>query len=229
MLKIPAIDIKAGKCIRLKQGKLNDVTTYANNPFEVALKWQLQGAKYLHIVDIDSAFNGRSDNLEYIKDIVNTLNIPVQVGGGLRDKVRVEALLEQGVSRCILGTMVFKKPDEAETLIKRYGDKIAVSLDCQGDEVQIDGWTKNSGKKLEQTIDDLVKMGLQTLIYTDISRDGMLCGPNFEVLKRIVKRDDIKLIASGGISSQSDLDQLASLQLYGAIIGKALYEGKIKL
>lgn len=229
MIIFPAIDLRGGKCVRLQQGEFDKEDIYGENPVEVAQKWERKGAKFLHLVDLDGALKGTSLNGEVIKDIVKTLRIPVQLGGGIRTIEDIERVLNLGVSRVILGTSAVKINGFVEKALSLYKDKIAVSIDAKKGYVAIDGWTKVSDLKALDFAKDLEKMGLKTLIYTDIAKDGMLSGPNFEELESLKKHVSMDIIASGGVSSKEDVEKIRELNLYGAIIGKALYTGNINL
>lgn len=229
MIIFPAIDIRGGKCVRLEQGKANKQTVYGEDPVERAKLWESMGALFLHIVDLDGAFEGVRLNRNIIRDIVDNVSIPVQLGGGIRSIEDIEDVLELGVSRVILGTSVVEEEGFLEEALDKYGDKIAVSIDAKGGYVALKGWTEITDIKANYFAKVLENMGLKTLIYTDISKDGMLQGPNFEELKALNEIVDINIIASGGVTSVEDVKRLKSLKIYGAIIGKALYTGNIKL
>ncbi len=229
MLIYPAIDIKNGKCVRLTQGLINEEKKYFDDPVEAAKLWQSQGAKVLHIVDLDGAFEGSPKNLSIIKSIIKEVDIPVQVGGGIRSLAAIEALLEAGAARAILGTKALEDKEMLTEAVKRFGDRIVVSIDAKGGYVATEGWVKTSELTVLQFVKALEDIGVATVVYTDIARDGMLMGPDIEGLMAIKQAAAIKVIASGGISSQADLDKLKELAVEGAIVGKALYEGKLKL
>ncbi|MCT4621267.1 MAG: 1-(5-phosphoribosyl)-5-[(5-phosphoribosylamino)methylideneamino]imidazole-4-carboxamide isomerase [Marinisporobacter sp.] len=229
MIIFPAIDLRGGNCVRLKQGRFEDENIYSNHPVEIAKKWESQGAKYIHVVDLDGALEGVSKNSEVIKEIIKETNIPVQLGGGIRKIEDIEKVLSYGVSRVILGTSAVKIDGFVEQALKIFGEKIAVSIDAKDGYVAVDGWTKTSNIKAIDFAKKLEGLGLKTLIYTDIAKDGMLEGPNFKELKELKENIKIDLIASGGISKKEDVEKLKDSQVYGAIIGKALYTGDITL
>ncbi len=229
MIIFPAIDIKDGKCVRLQQGQFDKVNIYAQNPVEVALRWEQKGAKYIHVVDLDGALRGRSINKEVIRDIVRSVNIPVQLGGGIRNLEDISDVLNDGVSRAIIGTSAVKKEGFVKKALESYGDKVVVSIDAKGGHVAIEGWTQTSQIKALDFAKELELAGLKTLVYTDIAKDGMLSGPNFKELENMKNHVNVDVIASGGISSKEHIKKLKELNLYGAIIGKALYTGAIKL
>lgn len=232
MIIFPAIDIKDGKVVRLLQGKFDEVTQYSTDPVTMAKQWEDQGAEWLHVVDLDGAKTGEIKNLEIILDIAKTLKIPVEMGGGVRRKEDIKNLLEGGVSRAILGTKIVEDRQFLKDAIDEWGKKIAVSLDCSNGYVAQRGWTETSDIKALDLVKELENMGLSCLVYTDIARDGMLTGPNFEALTEILNATNISVIASGGVSNLEDIKKLSKLTsqgLIGAITGKAIYEGKLEL
>lgn len=229
MIIFPAIDIRGGKCVRLEQGLADRETVYGENPAEMARLWESKGALFLHVVDLDGAFQGIRQNRNVIKSIIDNVDIPVQLGGGIRKIEDIEDSLEIGISRVILGTSVVEKEGFLEEALDRFKDKIAVSIDAKDGFVATKGWTEITDIKAVYYAKVLENLGLKTLIYTDISKDGMLSGPNLEEFKTLKGSVDMNIIASGGISSISDINNLKDLKLYGAIIGKALYTGNIKL
>lgn len=229
MIIFPAIDIKNGKCVRLYQGKEDKETVYFENPVEVAEMWLNKGAKYLHIVDLDGAFTGNPQNRKIISDIVDLVGIPVQVGGGVRNLDAAKSLMELGVERFIVGTIAVKEPELLDEMIKLYGDKVVVSLDCWGGKVCVDGWVKESTIDAVEFAKDLKNKGIKTIVYTDISKDGTLEGTNLAELKKISEETGLDVIASGGIGCMADVKAVEEMGLYGTIIGKALYEGRINL
>lgn len=229
MIVLPAIDIKNGKCVRLQQGRADQETSYYDDPVEVAKKWEAEGAKYLHLVDLDGAFTGNQPNKKLIEQIVKAVNIPVELGGGIRDEQTADSYLSIGVDRVILGTVAVDNMDLVAHLCKKYPGKIAVSVDAKGDYVAVKGWVETSDKKVLPFCKELERAGVSTVIYTDISRDGMLMGPNVEMLKMLHQELDMNVIASGGIARIENIRELAGLELYGAITGKALYEGTLTM
>jgi len=228
---IPAIDLLAGRCVRLYQGDYEQSQIFSENPLEIALQWQSLGATRLHLVDLDGAKEGTTINLDAISTIVKNLNIPIQVGGGLRDRTSVERLFDLGVERAIVGTVAVEKPELVEELCNTFPHKIAVGIDARNGKVATKGWLETStveATDLAQRISDKAA----AIIYTDISRDGTLVGPNIEALKQLAQVTDIPIIASGGISSLTDLLSLVSLEslgVRGVIVGKAIYTGKLDL
>ncbi|NCO75643.1 MAG: 1-(5-phosphoribosyl)-5-[(5-phosphoribosylamino)methylideneamino]imidazole-4-carboxamide isomerase [Cyanobacteria bacterium] len=228
---IPAIDLLAGRCVRLYQGDYQQSQVFNENPLEVALQWQNQGAKRLHLVDLDGAKEGTTVNLDIIQTIVETLTIPVQVGGGLRHRISVERLFNLGVERAIVGTVAVENPELVTELCEAFPHKITVGIDARNGKVATRGWLETStieATDLVQQISDKAA----AIIYTDISRDGTLIGPNLDALKELAKVTNIPIIASGGISCLTDLLSLLSLEslgVSGVIVGKALYTGKVDL
>ncbi|MCT1902784.1 1-(5-phosphoribosyl)-5-[(5-phosphoribosylamino)methylideneamino]imidazole-4-carboxamide isomerase [Oceanobacillus sojae] len=229
MIIFPAIDVKDGNCVRLKQGDYNQQTTYNNSPVETAKKWQEAGGSFLHMVDLDGAKTGDAKNKAVILETIQALSIPVEVGGGIRSLDTIKEYVEGGAARVILGTSAITDWDMLTEAIRLYGDKIAVSLDARNGYVATDGWTKNSDTKAADLAKKLEAAGLQTIVYTDILKDGMLRGPNLEELKAMQEATNMNIIASGGVSRKEDVANLQALGLYGAIIGKALYDGTIQL
>jgi len=229
MIVFPAIDLKNGKCVRLMQGQKDAETIYFDNPVDVALNWQSKGAEYLHLVDLDGAFDGQPKNLELIKKIVEALDIPVELGGGIRTLEIAKEYIDSGVSRIIIGTQAVKDFGFIEKLLDLYDDKVCVSIDAKNGIVCTEGWVENSNIEALELASKLERYGLSTLVYTDISKDGMMTGPNFEMLGVLNNNLKMDIIASGGISCIEDMKRLNSMGLYGAITGKALYEGTIDL
>lgn len=225
----PAIDIKNGKCVRLRQGNFDDMTVYNDNPVEVAKEWIKNGASYIHLVDLDGAREGSGVNSDIIKEIANLSDVPVQTGGGIRTIEDIENKLALGVRRVILGTVAVKNPEIVKEAVEKFGDAIAVGIDAKNGMVAVSGWEEVSEVS---AVDLCVKMrdyGVKTIIYTDISKDGMMGGPNIEATKEIVDATGIDIIASGGVSRMNDLENVDKINAHGAIIGKALYTGAINL
>ncbi|MGI6317218.1 MAG: 1-(5-phosphoribosyl)-5-[(5-phosphoribosylamino)methylideneamino]imidazole-4-carboxamide isomerase [Firmicutes bacterium] len=232
MQLIPAIDLRGGKCVRLFKGEREKETVYSTNPVEVALKWQSEGAARLHLVDLDGAFEGRPVNTSVISAITSSLNIPLQLGGGMRDAENVRRALELGVSKVILGTAAVEKPEMVKELVDRYQDRIIVGIDARDGIVAVKGWVEGSEKRAVDFALEMQDLGVREIIYTDISRDGTLEGPNYSAMEEMAKALDIPLIASGGVSSLEDLRLLRRLEhlgITGVIVGQALYSGKFTL
>lgn len=226
---IPAIDIKDGKCVRLYQGDYNKVTIYSSKPEEVASSWQEQGATRIHIVDLEAAASGEMVNLEVVKRIRKAVKIPLQAGGGLRTIEAVKRLVDTGIDRFVLGTAAVENPQIIKEISLVYGDKVIVGIDARDGKVQIRGWLKSSTFTARELVLKMKDMGIKRFIITDISRDGTLSGPNFSLLEDMLKEKGSKFIASGGISTLDHVGKLKKLGFEGAIIGKALYSGDIKL
>lgn len=230
MIIFPAIDIQNGQCVRLRQGEASKATVYGSHPAAMALKWEMEGARYLHVVDLDGAFQGCGVNRAAIAGICHAVAIPVEVGGGIRTEKDVENCFALGAARVILGSAAIENPGFAADMAAKYGaDRVAVSLDARGDQVASHGWTDSTGRAVLPFAEELVKSGVSVIVYTDISRDGMLTGPNFDTLGKLNAIPGISLIASGGMAAPDDLRRLSGMGLYGAICGKALYENKITM
>ncbi len=229
MIILPAIDIREGKCVRLKQGAKEAMTVYHDNPVDMALYLEAEGAQYLHVVDLDGAFDGKGTHSKIIARMIQAVSIPVEVGGGIRNREAVAAYESVGARRMIIGSAAVETPELMSQLTAEFGDKIAVSVDARDGIVATRGWVESGGIDALTFIDDMKKRGVSTFIYTDIARDGMLLGPNIEELQAVQDLGQINLIASGGVSSISDLTAIKSLGIYGAITGMALYEGHISM
>ncbi len=225
----PAIDIRNGKCVRLFQGKLDKETVYDNSPLLEANKWVEKGAKFLHIVDLDGAFTGNQKNIDTIKEIVENTEVEIQVGGGIRTLEKARKLIELGVDRIIVGTSAVNDGEFVEKLVKEFGDRVIVSIDAKDGIVCTEGWVEVSGLNALEFAKNLEDKGIKTIVYTDISKDGTMIGPNFDELQNLSKNTNLNIIASGGISKKEHVDELEKMGIYGAIIGKALYEGRLKL
>ncbi|SFI96109.1 MULTISPECIES: 1-(5-phosphoribosyl)-5-[(5-phosphoribosylamino)methylideneamino]imidazole-4-carboxamide isomerase [unclassified Bacillus (in: firmicutes)] len=225
----PAIDLKNGRCVRLYQGKFQQETVMNENPVAQALLFEQLGARALHIVDLDGAVAGRSENFSVIEDICKALRIPVQVGGGIRSIAAIETLLLVGVMKVILGTAALYDRTFLEEAVRLYGDKIIVGIDAKNGYVATRGWLDVSKTSYVQLAKEMEEVGVQTLIFTDISKDGTLAGPNFEQLQKLQSEVSLQIVASGGVSSLADVEKLQNMNLYGVIIGKALYDKKVML
>lgn len=229
MIIYPAIDIINGKCVRLQQGSYSEVTVFGDSPLEMALKWESMGAQYLHVVDLDGARSGNKENHELIKQIAQTLKIPVQLGGGIRSLDTIEDLVLNGLSRVILGTSAVNNQEMLISALKEYGKKIAVGIDAKDGKVAIHGWEQTSDLTAIAFAKKVEELGAKTVIYTDISRDGMLKGPNLEAMSEMAKAVGIAVIASGGVSCLKDIVDLKPTGVSGVIVGKALYTGNVDL
>ncbi len=226
----PAIDILDGKAVRLRRGRRAEATVYGD-PLEMARKWVSKGAEWLHVVDLDGAFLGRLKNLDLLREMAAAVPLAkIQVGGGIRSIAVVESLLDAGIQRVVLGTAAVEDPAFVKQALKQQPHNIAVGIDALDGNVQVAGWTENSHIRAITLAKRLQELGVRVVIYTDISRDGVLAGPNIEATKEMLESTDLSVIASGGVSSIADLRHLAELdhsRLDGVIIGKALYEGLI--
>jgi phosphoribosylformimino-5-aminoimidazole carboxamide ribotide isomerase len=232
MLILPAIDLKDGKCVRLRQGRASDVTVYADDPVEMAHHWVSLGAQYLHVVDLDGAFQGHPVHTEVIARIAAAIPIPMEIGGGLREDDHVAALIDCGVDRAIVGTRALAEPEALERLAGRFGSHVAVGIDARGGFVQVKGWVETTEVRAVDLAQRVDKAGIQTIIYTDTATDGMLQGTNVPAISEVANAVDCGVVASGGISSTGDIEALVALQrpnIVGAIVGKALYEGSVSL
>ncbi len=230
MKLFPAIDIKNGQCVRLKQGRFEDVLVYSDIPLNIAKQWEAKGASFIHIVDLDGALVGHSVNDEVIKNIVSEVKIPIQVGGGIRSIKDIENKLSLGVNRVIIGTKAVKDPAFIKEAISLFGaDKIVIGIDAKDGMVAIEGWEKISTYQAVALAMEMKSYGVKTIVYTDISKDGMLLGPNISHTKELAQTTGLDIIASGGVSCMKDLEMLREINVYGAIMGKALYENRIEL
>ncbi|MBC1805028.1 1-(5-phosphoribosyl)-5-[(5-phosphoribosylamino)methylideneamino]imidazole-4-carboxamide isomerase [Listeria booriae] len=226
----PAIDLKNGRCVRLYQGDFAQETVVNPDPIAQAKAFSEQGTTYLHIVDLDGALEGKPINLDVIRSMKKAANLPVQVGGGIRHMKQVTFYLEEaGIDRVIIGSAALENPDFVRQAVTLYGDKIAVGIDAKNGFVATSGWLDVSTTDYLTFAKEVEKIGVQTIIFTDIAKDGTLEGPNLEQLQAMQQAVSVDIIASGGVSNKQDLEQLAQLGLYGAICGKALYNGNISM
>lgn len=232
MIIFPAIDLKDGKCVRLYKGKMDEATVFSDNPVEMALKWQEKGAEYLHLVDLNGAFAGSPQNRKVISQIVSSLDIPVQVGGGIRNLETIEELLGEGVARVILGTSAVTDPSLVEKACAKFDEQIVLGIDAKDGLVAIEGWKKESTKNFLELAFEMKELGIKRVIFTDTSLDGTLQGPNIKSTKELAEKSGLKIIASGGVSSLQDIKNLLPLKelgVEGVIVGKALYVGNFQL
>ena len=225
----PAIDLKDGQCVRLHQGKYDELTPYSTDPIAVAKSFQEAGASFLHVVDLDGARGGNSKNKEMIFRIAKTLSIPVQTGGGIRSIATIEEYLSQGLHRVILGTGAVQTPDFLKEAVQTFGKGIVAGIDAKDGYAAYEGWEKVSGKKALDLAQEAEAMGVETIIYTDIATDGTLAGPNLKAMAEMVQSVSIEVIASGGVSGLSDIKALSPTGVAGVIVGKALYTGRLDL
>ena len=224
----PAIDMKGGQCVRLRQGEFSDVTVYESEPFRVAIRFEQEGATFIHLVDLDGALEGKSINEDAIRKVVSSVKIPCELGGGIRTMDDIERVLSYGIYRVIIGTKAVSDPDFVTEAVKKFGaDHIVVGVDAKNGLVATHGWEKVSEKSALEMVLDMKARGVKTVIYTDISKDGMLSGPNVDMTKKLATETGIEVIASGGMSCMEDLEKLKDAGIPGAIIGKAIYEKKI--
>ncbi|MBI5408695.1 MAG: 1-(5-phosphoribosyl)-5-[(5-phosphoribosylamino)methylideneamino]imidazole-4-carboxamide isomerase [Nitrospirae bacterium] len=230
MLVIPAIDLKDGKCVRLLQGKKEEVTVYSDDPASTAKHWASLGAELLHVVDLDGAFTGEQKNLDIIKAIRKAIEIPIEVGGGIRDLERIEKLISLGVDRVILGTSAAKNPDIVKKASDKFPGRVLVGIDAKDGKAAVKGWVEVTEFNAIEFATKMESSGAAGIIYTDISRDGMLSGPNINAMEKMVNAVNIPVIASGGVSKIDDVRSLMRIKdLWGVITGKALYAGTLDL
>ena len=229
MIIYPAIDMKNQSCVRLTQGDYEKMTVYETSPVKVAKNWESKGAEILHLVDLDGARNGERVNEPVVREILKNVGIPLQIGGGIRDTNGVKTFLDLGVSQVIIGTAALKNPSWIREIIETFGKSIVVSIDAINGFIATDGWESVSKVKALDYIKELESYGLNRIVYTDIQKDGMLSGPNFQMYEELLQSVSLEVIASGGITTLDDIKKLKAMGLYGAIIGKALYDGALDL
>ena len=233
MILIPAIDLKQGQCVRLRQGRMEDSTVFSDDPVSMAGKWVEQGARRLHIVDLDGAFEGEPVNADIIESITSAYpDLPIQIGGGIRTVETVEAYLEAGVRYVIIGTQAVRKPEFVTELCAEFPDQVIVGIDAKNGMVAVQGWAESSDQSAEHLAQRFEDQGVSAIVYTDISRDGMMQGVNVEATRQLAESISIPVIASGGVTNIDDIKQLSSVSdsgIDGVIIGRALYERTIDL
>lgn len=229
MLVVPAIDLKDGKCVRLRHGKAEEQTVYSDDPVSMARLWASEGAKRLHVIDLDGAFSGEPKNLDIVLQIKREVGVQVQMGGGVRTAAVADQILRAGIDRVILGTVIVEEAGLAKELFDRFADRIMVALDAKDGKVAIRGWKDDSGFPVEEVFQIVRKLGGTEVIYTDIGRDGTLQGANLPAISSVVSTNDLLIYASGGVSTIDDILSLKTIGCHGCIVGKALYEGRIKL
>ncbi len=232
MIVIPAIDLKEGKCVRLEQGLMEKDTVFCDSPADQAREWERQGAELLHIVDLDGAFAGEPKNRASIEAIAKAIAIPTQLGGGIRDIPTIEAYLSLGIGRVILGTAAQRNPELVEEACRLFPGRIVVGIDAKNGMVAVQGWAEVTGVTAVELAKRFEGYGVAAIIYTDISRDGMMQGPNIGATKALAEAISIPVIASGGVSSLKDIENLMAIEasgIAGAITGKAVYTGAINL
>ena len=230
MIIFPAIDIKDKKCVRLTQGDFDKVNIYGEDPSIMAKKWADYGAEFIHVVNLNGSRDEIGINDETLAKVAKSVDVPIQVGGGIRDEKRVKELLDLGINRVIVGTMAIENKELLKELIEKYkAEKIVVSIDAKNGKVATHGWEKVSDIDSVDLCKELEQIGVKTIVYTDISKDGMLEGPNFDIYKELSQKTSLDIIASGGVTSIDDVKRLLDMNMYGAIIGKALYDNRIDL
>ena len=227
---IPAIDLRNGRCVRLFQGDFDQETVFSDDPLAMALSWQEQGGHRLHLVDLDGAVQGKPVHLEVISSIVRGLDIPVQVGGGIRDLAAAEAWLDVGVDRVVIGTAAVRDPDMVQKLCRKHGSqRVVVSVDAKDGLVALQGWTEASNVTVLELARQMGQIGVVRLLYTDISRDGALTGPDYETNAQLAKDTEMAVLASGGVASIEHIRELQPTGVEGVIVGRALYTGAVSL
>ena len=233
MIIFPAVDIQDGKAVRLKQGRAHESTVFSPDPVAAAVAWRDKGARWLHVVDLDGAFDGLPKSRDIVRNICRELDIPVQLGGGIRDEQTARAYLEAGVQRLIIGTMALEQPKVFASLCKTFPGQIGVSLDAEGGRLKTKGWVADAGLSVDDVLPRLQEDGAAFIIYTDIERDGMQCGVNLTALRHLAETSTVPVIAAGGVATLADVQALYPLStqanLQGAISGRALYEGTLDL
>lgn len=232
MIIFPAIDLRGGKCVRLIQGDFDKETVYSDDPQATARRWQSCGAKFLHVVDLDGARAGSPQNLDAIEKILDAVEIPIEVGGGIRTLDDMAKLLSLGVRRVILGSVAVENPALVSEAVKRFGDKIVVGIDARNGFVATHGWEKSSGVAAADLAKQIAAAGVKTIIYTDISKDGMLSGVNAKTFAELAKSSGAQIVASGGVKSIEDIRALKAVEssgVVGVIVGKAIYTGSLDL
>ncbi len=232
MIIFPAIDIRGGKCVRLLKGDFNQETVFSDSPADMARKWQAQGAEYLHLVDLDGALAGSSQNLNAIEEILQAVDIPTELGGGIRSMEQIDKLLSMGITRVILGSVAVKNPDLVREACTKYGERIVVGIDAKDGIVAVEGWGKSGNIGVVELAQKMKEAGVKTIIYTDISRDGTLSGVNLEATIKLAQESGVKIVASGGVKSLEDIKALKKQEavgIEGVIAGKSIYMGTLDL
>ena len=233
MILFPAVDIQNGKAVRLKQGRAHESTVFAEDPTDAAKAWEARGAQWLHVVDLDGAFDGAAKSREIVRRICTELSIPVQLGGGIRDMETARAYLDAGVTRLIIGTLALEQPELFAEMCRTFPGRIGVSLDADGGKLKTRGWVADTGLTVDGALPRLLEDGAAFIIYTDIERDGMQCGVNVAALEHISRLSTVPVIAAGGVATLADVQKLYPLtlttSLVGAVSGRALYEGTLSI
>jgi phosphoribosylformimino-5-aminoimidazole carboxamide ribotide isomerase len=232
MIVIPAIDLKEGKCVRLLQGRMEDATIYSDSPADTAKRWADMGAELIHVVDLDGAFAGSHQNMKSIEEIIKAIDVPIEVGGGIRDLAGADRMINIGVSRVIFGTAAAENPSVLVISCKKHPGKVIAGIDAHDGRVAVRGWDELSNTKVEDLARQMEDSGVRAIIYTDISRDGMLTGHNHEATKTLATHVGVPIIASGGVKDLDDIRELMKIKnlgIEGVITGKAIYEGTMDL
>ena len=232
MLIFPAIDIRGGKCVRLVKGDFAQETVFSDKPEDMAAKWEAMGSEYLHLVDLDGALAGKSQNLEVVQRILDTVKIPVELGGGIRTMENIDQVLGMGVERVILGSVAVQNPQLVREACAKYGQRVVVGIDAKDGIVAVDGWGISGNVQVEVLAKEMAKAGVKTIIYTDISRDGTLSGVNVEATAHLAEVSGVQVVASGGVKSLEDIQALLPYQnkgIEGVIVGKSIYTGSLDL
>jgi phosphoribosylformimino-5-aminoimidazole carboxamide ribotide isomerase len=232
MLIIPAVDIKQGKCVRLRQGRMEDVTEYAADPGVMAVKWESLGAQWIHVVDLDGAFAKSAVNFDSVLSILDQVTVPIQVGGGIRDISTIEKYLQAGVSRVIIGSEAVYRPEFVKDVCKRFPGKIVVGIDARNGMVAVEGWSRTSETRAVDLAKAFESSGVAAINFTDIHRDGMQTGPNIQETAALARSVSIPVIASGGVATLEDIKNICEIARFGVtgvITGRALYEGSLDL
>jgi phosphoribosylformimino-5-aminoimidazole carboxamide ribotide isomerase len=231
MLVIPAIDLQDGRVVRLLQGNPHQARVYSDDPLSVARMWQDLGAPYLHVVDLDGAFEGKPKHLALVESIVNAVSVPIQVGGGIRSLDTIQTYIGIGVKRVVIGTMVLHHRRLMEGIVEKFPGRVVVSIDAHNGHVATHGWTVVTALTASEAVRSLAGLALAAVLYTDIAKDGMMAGPNLASLRTVVEASPVPVIASGGIASLEDIEAIKSLGLKveSVVLGRALYEGRIDL
>jgi len=225
----PAIDLRGGKCVRLKQGDYKQETVYGDDPAAMARRWVSEGAKFLHLVDLDGARDGSGANLAAVEAILAAVDVPCELGGGVRDEATISRLLQMGLEKLIVGTKALKEPEWFRAMCHKFPRRLALGIDARNGMVATDGWLETSSLPALELARQFANEPLAAIIYTDIARDGMLQGPNLPAMKEMRDAVDVPVIASGGVTNREDVFQLARVGMHGAIIGRAIYEGTLQL
>ncbi len=232
MIVFPAIDLKDGRCVRLRQGAMDDATVYNDDPAAQARSFEEAGARWLHVVDLDGAVSGQPKNAAAVSAILKSISMPVQLGGGIRDRARIESWLEAGVRRVVLGTAAIANPDLVREAARAHPGRIVVGIDARKGKVAVDGWTRATETTARELADALAGAGVAAIVYTDIDRDGVLGGPNIEATVALAKGLPVPVIASGGVSTIDDITALRAHEkdgIAGVIVGRAIYDGRVDL